>query len=148
MTGPLVPFRPAALVGCLITGLPMIPLMYAILQIPGDNLLVFIGPMVIILMSAGFLLGMAVAWRVQGSLSAVALEGHDADDRGRRDAEDRQATRAGNAGAVVPGHHAGVLPVLGPMMILGPLVAAGGAAFGAMTVVDRQLRSGPPGPGW
>jgi len=30
--------------------------------------------------------------------------------------------------------------VLGLMMILGPLVAAGGAAFGAMTVADRQLR--------
>jgi hypothetical protein len=140
-----VPVRPAALAGGLITGLPMIPLMYAILQIPGDNLLVFIGPMVIILASAGFLLGMAVAWRVQGTWSPVGDDGKDANGRELRDVQARQATRAGATAGAVAG--LGITLVfslaLGLMMILGPLVAAGGAAFGAMTVVDRQLRGGP-----
>ena len=140
-----VPVRPAALAGGLITGLPMIPLMYAILQIPGDNLLVFIGPMVIILASAGFLLGMAVAWRVQGTWSPVGDDGKDANGRELRDVQARQATRAGATAGAVAGLGITLVfsLVLGLMMILGPLVAAGGAAFGAMTVADRQLRDGP-----
>jgi hypothetical protein len=140
-----VPVRPAALAGGLITGLPMIPLMYAILQIPGDNLLVFIGPMVIILASAGFLLGMAVAWRVQGTWSPAGDDGKDANGRELRDVQARQATRAGATAGAVAGLGITLVfsLVLGLMMILGPLVGAGGAAFGAMTVVDRQLRGGP-----
>ena len=140
-----VPVRPAALAGGLITGLPMIPLMYAILQIPGDNLLVFIGPMVIILASAGFLLGMAVSWRVQGTWSPFGDDGKDADGRDLRDVQARQATRAGATTGAVAGLGITLVfsLILGLMMILGPLVAAGGAAFGAMTVADRQLRDGP-----
>ena len=140
-----VPVRPAALSGGVITGLPMIPLMYAILQIPGDNLLVFLGPMLIVLMSAGFVLGMAVAWRVQGTWSPVGDDGKDADGRELVDVQARQAIRAGaTAGAVAGlGITLTFSLVLGLMMILGPLVAAGGAAFGAMTVADRQHRDSP-----
>jgi hypothetical protein len=140
-----VPVRPAALAGGVITGLPMIPLMYAILQIPGDNLLVFLGPMLIVLVSAGFVLGMAVAWRVQGTWSPVGDDGKDADGRDLSNVQARRATRAGaTAGAVAGlGITLAFSLALGLMMILGPLVAAGGAAFGAMTVADRQLRARP-----
>ena len=139
------PVRPAALAGGVITGLPMIPLMYAILQIPCDNLLIFLGPMLIILMLSGFLLGMAVSWRVQGTWSPVGDDGKDADGRDLRDVQARQATRAGATAGAVAGLGITLVfsLVLGLMMILGPLVAAGGAAFGAMTVADRQLRDGP-----
>ena len=139
------PVRPAALAGGVITGLPMIPLMYAILQIPGDNLLVFIGPMMIVLLSAGFLLGMAVARRVQGTWSPVGDDGKDADGRDLGNVQARQATRAGATAGAVAGLGITLVfsLVLGLMMILGPLVAAGGAAFGAMTVADRQRRGGP-----
>ena len=139
------PVRPAALAGGVITGLPMIPLMYAILQIPGDNLLVFIGPMLIILTTSGFLLGMAVSWRVQGTWSPVGDDGKDADGRDLRDVQARQATRAGATAGAVAGLGITLVfsLVLGLMMILGPLVAAGGAAFGAMTVADRQRRDRP-----
>jgi small-conductance mechanosensitive channel len=133
------------LAGGVITGLPMIPLMYAILQIPGDNLPIIIGLMMIILGSAGFLLGMAVARRVQGTWSPVSDDGKDADGRDLSDVQARQATRAGaTAGAVAGlGITLAFSLVLGLMMILGPLVAAGGAAFGVMTVADRQRRGIP-----
>jgi hypothetical protein len=144
-TSASAPVRPAALAGGVITGLPMIPLMYAILQIPGDNLLVFIGPMMIILAVSGFLLGMAVARRVQGTWSPVGDDGKDADGRDLRNVQARQGTRAGaTAGAVAGlGITLAFSLVLGLMLILGPLVAAGGAAFGVMTVADRQLRGDP-----
>ena len=144
------PVQPAALAGGVIIGLPIIPLMYAIMQIPGDNLLLWIGPMVIILGSAGFLLGMAVARRVAGAWSPAGDDGRDADGRELRDVQGRQATRAGaTAGAVAGlGITLAFSLVLGLMMILGPLVAAGGAAFGAMTVVDHQVRGGGPARSW
>jgi len=140
------PVRPAALAGGVITGLPMIPIMWAILQIPGDdNMLLLLGPMIIILASAGFGLGMAVAWRVQGTWSPVGEDGTDADGRTLGNVQARQATRAGMTAGAVAGLGITLILslVLGLMMILGPLVAAGGAAFGAMTVADRQLRGGP-----
>jgi hypothetical protein len=141
-----VPVRPAALAGGVITGLPMIPVMYAILQIPGDdNLLLLMGPMIIILASAGFGLGMAVAWRVQGTWSPVGEDGTDADGRTLHDVQARQATRAGATAGAVAGLGITLILslVLGLMMIIGPLVAAGGAAFGAMTVADRQRHGSP-----
>ena len=140
------PVRPAALAGGVITGLPMIPVMYAILQIPGDdNLLLLLGPMIILLALAGFGLGMAVAWRVQGTWSPAGEDGTDADGQTLRDVQARQAVRAGITAGAVAGLGITLLLslVLGLMMILGPLVAAGGAAFGAMTVADRQLRGSP-----
>jgi hypothetical protein len=139
------PVRPAALAGGVITGLPMIPLMYAILQIPGDNLLIFLGPMLIILMTSGFLLGMAVCRRVQGTWSPVGDDGKDADGLDLLDVQARQATWAGATAGAVAGLGITLVfsLVLGLMMILGPLVAAGGAAFGAMTVADRQRRDRP-----
>jgi hypothetical protein len=139
------PVRPAALAGGVITGLPMIPLMYAILQIPGDNLLIFLGPMLIILMASGFLLGMAVCRRVQDTWSPVGDDGKDADGLDLLDVQARQATRAGATAGAIAGLGITLVfsLVLGLMMILGPLVAAGGAAFGAMTVADRQRRDRP-----
>jgi hypothetical protein len=140
------PVRPAALAGGVVTGLPMIPLMYAILQILGDDdLLIFVGPILIVLMSAGFLLGMAVAWRVQGTWSPAGDDGKDADGRELSDVQARQATRAGATAGAVAGLGITLVfsLVLGLMMILGPLAAAGGAAFGAMTVIDRQVRDRP-----
>jgi hypothetical protein len=144
------PVRPAALAGGVITGLPMIPIMYAILQIPGDdNMLLLLGPMIIILALAGFGLGMAVAWRVQGTWSPVGEDGTDADGRTLGHVQARQATRAGMTAGAVAGLGITLILslVLGLMMILGPLVAAGGAAFGAMTVTDRQRR-GIPARSW